>query len=60
MLKAFECPACAASLEFDGGMMQGCNYCGANIIVPSDNLRLPKPPGHILKYQPNNQDANNS
>jgi len=23
MLKAFECPACAAPLEFDGGMMQG-------------------------------------
>ncbi len=39
MAESFKCPTCAAPLKFEGKMMQDCNYCGGNIIVPAEMFR---------------------
>lgn len=32
----FKCPACSAPLEFQGGTIQKCGFCGGSVIVPSE------------------------
>ncbi len=32
----FKCPACSAPLEFQGGTIQKCSFCGGSVIVPSE------------------------
>lgn len=39
MAEMFKCPACSAPLEFRGEMMQKCDFCGGNIIVPAEVIR---------------------
>jgi sugar lactone lactonase YvrE len=39
MAEMFKCPACSAPLEFKGEMIQKCDFCGGNVIAPSDVMR---------------------
>lgn len=45
MLKVFQCPACGASLSYEGGpeLTLTCQFCGSNVIVPEE-LRPPTVP----------------
>lgn len=36
MPQVFKCAACSAPLEFEGGPMQKCKFCGSSVIVPSE------------------------
>ncbi|MBK7704571.1 MAG: ATP-binding cassette domain-containing protein [Acidobacteria bacterium] len=38
MAKAFKCPTCAASLEYDGGKYQKCTFCGTTVILSPDSV----------------------
>lgn len=44
MPQVFKCAGCAAPLEFEGGPMQKCQFCGSTVIVPSE-LLLHEPVG---------------
>jgi DNA-directed RNA polymerase subunit RPC12/RpoP len=35
MAESFRCPSCSAPLEFEGGPMQKCRFCGSSVIVPT-------------------------
>jgi len=50
MVKNFECPSCAAPLQYTGGSTQFCEYCQSTVIAP-DEMR-PQP---MSFYQPQPQ-----
>ncbi len=35
MAEGFRCPACSATLEFEGTPIEKCRFCESNVIVPS-------------------------
>lgn len=40
MAETFTCPSCSAPLEYEGGAMQKCRFCGSSVIAPSCLYKL--------------------
>lgn len=50
MIRNFECPSCAAPLQYAGGATQYCEYCQSTVIAPPE---LQRPRGFIhVQQQP--------
>jgi hypothetical protein len=49
MIRNFECPSCAAPLQYAGGPTQYCEYCQSTVIAPPE-LR---PVRQFYQVQPN-------